>query len=48
MKLDLTWGELGELLSEELEDDPSINTLVYWLELAERQLIAVGAQNRLV
>lgn len=38
---DLTWGELGELLSEELEEDPTINTLAYWLEIAEnhRQIL---------
>lgn len=34
---DLTWGELGELLSEEMEEDPTINTLAYWLEAAEKQ-----------
>lgn len=40
---DLTWGELGEMLSEELEEDPSINTLVYWLQLADRQRFTFDA-----
>ena len=39
---DLTWAELGELLSEELEDDPSINTLAYWLEIAEAKKLAAN------
>jgi len=33
----LDWQELGELLTEELEEDPDIDTVAYWLELAERQ-----------
>ena len=38
---DLTWAELGELLSEELEEDPSINTLAYWLEFAEKRSLTL-------
>lgn len=34
---DVTWQALGTRLTEELEEDPSINTLAYWLELAEKQ-----------
>lgn len=36
---DLTWGELGELLSDELEEDPNINTLTYWLSVAQNHKV---------
>ncbi|PIQ23091.1 hypothetical protein COW36_03450 [bacterium (Candidatus Blackallbacteria) CG17_big_fil_post_rev_8_21_14_2_50_48_46] len=35
---DLNWEELGEFLSEELDDDEQIDTVAYWLELAQRKL----------
>jgi len=44
---DLSWDELGELLSEELEEDPSINTLTYWLETAEKQKMVLGEVTNL-
>lgn len=34
---DLSWAELGQFLSEELDEDERIDTLAYWLDLAERK-----------
>ncbi|MGE4234552.1 MAG: hypothetical protein AB7F43_14605 [Bacteriovoracia bacterium] len=37
---DLSWSELGQFLSEELDEDERINTLAYWLDFADRKRIA--------
>lgn len=34
-----SWSEFADILEHELENDPSISTLVYWLELAEKQKV---------
>lgn len=40
---ELSWSELGQFLSEELDEDERINTLAYWLDFADRKRSAFDA-----